>query len=726
MNYSKPLGSIVVLCLLSSATCGQDYKMWGGSPSRNNTPVGKNIADDWEIRTLNIATEKLGTLRNIKWHARLGSQSYGTPIIADGHIYVGSNNEGHLKRFLVYEDISCLICFRESDGKFLWQHSNMKLDAGRVHDWPMLGICSTPVVEADRLWYVSNRGEVVCLDTQGFNDNQDDGQVKNESVRIFQVDRFVEKTLSRWGIHASLREAFADANVELRGKAFANFPLKKGNSWQIARYARKGPGVPLFELERRGDEMVAFELSDTDPPVRTKELFATANDLYPSLKKNELGVKLRDEFLRHGFELPKPMPLTEVVPNKKWKFKATVRGIEREFELTDTGSVLTGRSTITKADKNEADVVWRFDMMKTLGARQHKISNCSPAIFGNLLFVCTSNGVDQTDQNIPAPEAPSFIALDKKTGKVLWTDASPGQNILHGQWSSPAIGVFDGVPQVIFPAGDGWVYSFRADKWDEKKKQPILLWKFDTNPKTSKWILRGRGTRNNAISMPVIYDGRVYIANGQAPEHGDGDGHLWCIDPTKRGDISAELAVKIKNNKQEPLLPRRHQAVNEDINERVIPNPNSAVIWHFDHIDVDMDGKRDLAETMHRTMSSPAIKNDLLFIPDFAGLMHCLDAKTGRVHWTYDLFAACWGSPLIVDDKVYIGDEDGEVTIFQLSSDPKRSFKDAPSKSFPHFFSEARREIVMPNSIYTTPVVANGTLYISTKSHLFAIEKPNN
>ncbi len=60
-------------------------------------------------------------------------------------------------------------------------------------------------------------------------------------------------------------------------------------------------------------------------------------------------------------------------------------------------------------------------------------------------------------------------------------------------------------------------------------------------PKTTKWVLGGEGTRNNLIATPVAYDGLVYIAVGQDPEHGEGEGHLWCIDPTKRGDISPTL-----------------------------------------------------------------------------------------------------------------------------------------------------------------------------------------
>ena len=67
-------------------------------------------------------------------------------------------------------DKSVLLCFDAATGKFLWQHVNDKLPSGQVHDWPEEGICSSPAVEGNRLYYVSNRCEVVCLDTNGFAD----------------------------------------------------------------------------------------------------------------------------------------------------------------------------------------------------------------------------------------------------------------------------------------------------------------------------------------------------------------------------------------------------------------------------------------------------------------------------------------------------------------------------------------------------------------------------
>jgi outer membrane protein assembly factor BamB len=258
------------------------------------------------------------------------------------------------------------------------------------------------------------------------------------------------------------------------------------------------------------------------------------------------------------------------------------------------------------------------------------------------------------------------------------------------------------VDQVIFGAGDGWVYSFRGDRGSDGK--PELLWKFDANPKDSVWILGGAGTRNNIIATPVIHDGRVYVAVGQDPEHGEGIGHLWCIDPTKRGDVSPTLAVKAAD--KSVIIPhRREQAVEPELGETTVPNPNSAAVWEYCQYDQNRDGQIDFEEEIHRSIGTVAIQDDLLFVADFSGLFHCLDVKTGVPHWTYDMLAATWGSPLIVNGHVYIGDEDGDVCIFRLT----------PEKH------EPVAEINMANSIYSTPVMANGVLYIANRTHVFAI-----
>ena len=114
-----------------------DWPMWGGTSDRNMVS-NQHVVTSWDVKTG----------KNVKWVAQLGSQSYGNPVVAGGQVYVGTNNE------LVRDpkeggDRGVLMCFRESDGEFLWQHTNVKLASGRANDWPYQGVCSSPLVEGE-------------------------------------------------------------------------------------------------------------------------------------------------------------------------------------------------------------------------------------------------------------------------------------------------------------------------------------------------------------------------------------------------------------------------------------------------------------------------------------------------------------------------------------------------------------------------------------------------
>src|SRR5947209_13001411 len=144
---------------------GTSWPLFGGSVSRNLVNlVDKNIPTSWST--------KPGAEKNGKWSVDLGSKAYGGPVLSGGKIFIGTNNEKP-RDPKAKGDKGVLMCFRESDGEFLWQAVHDKLAAGRVNDWPYEGICSSPVVEGNRLYYVSNRCDVVCADTEGMaNGNQ--------------------------------------------------------------------------------------------------------------------------------------------------------------------------------------------------------------------------------------------------------------------------------------------------------------------------------------------------------------------------------------------------------------------------------------------------------------------------------------------------------------------------------------------------------------------------
>lgn len=532
-----------------------DHTMFGGTPSRNTVDlVHTGIADQFPVDPKNPKLRVLGD--TVKWKAKLGSRSYGGPIVAGGRVYVGTNNENpRNNRDRRKPDIDnpkgdpldkgVLMCFDEQSGRFQWQAVHDKLNGGLVHDWPKEGVCSTPTVVGDRVYYVSNRCTVVCLDALGF---------------------------------------------------------------------------------------------------------ANGND----------GI------------------LTE-------KYK----------DITD------------------ADMIWEYDMIKELNVFPHNMSACHPLVIGDRIFVVTANGVDEGHINIPSPDAPSFICLDRNTGKLLWKNNLPGKKIMHGQWSNACYGIIKDVPQVIFPGGDGWLRAFKPDTGE-------LIWSFDANPKDSLYELGGTGTRSDFIGTPVIYRDRIFIGTGQDPEHGSGVGHFWCIDPAgKKGDISPELVI---NAKVKPPA--------------VKPNPNSAVVWHYGG-----DEKRPFAMRDHifgRTMSTACIVDDIVYIPEVAGYLHVLDAKTGKIFWQYDTRSSIWSGAHYVDGKVLVCNDDGKLYFFAHQKQPAQIDEVAIASQQPDEkaakikLREIRKAIEQQYLLFTIemdapmrtghPIVANRVLYVMTENELYAIK----
>lgn len=469
--------------------------MGGRSNSRNPVSPEKNAPTDWHVGS------RREMPRNVRWSAKLSGNAVGGPVVASGLIWVGASNiEPHDPAIL--GDRGVLACFREADGKFLYQYTVPRLD-WRTNDWPMNGISGSPVAEGDRLWFLTNRREVVCLDV------------------------------------APLRQ---------RGEA----------------------------------------------------------------------------------------------PRELWK-----------YDLLAEQSVVPDSPMLHSHN--------------TLG---------SLAVHGDLLFVPTGNGVavDHPGANkIKAPQAPSLLCLRKNSGELVWKDNSAERLGYGGHHASPLVVEVGGQVQVVHPQADGWVRSFQAETGK-------LLWKFDTNPKGAKWdwLAAEENQKCTVTATPVVAEGRIYFAAGRDLEFSGKRGRLFCLDPSKRGDISPELDDGQGGSKQ---------------------NPNSGLIWDF-----TKDGEDD-SPRMHQTLASVAVADGLAVVPDLSGWVHCFDAATGQRHWSYDTAAPIYGDPLIVDGKIYVGDE-LDVTILALS---KRV--------------ELLATHELNNAIFAPPVFANGVLYLQTDSHLYAIAK---
>jgi len=338
-------------------------------------------------------------------------------------------------------------------------------------------------------------------------------------------------------------------------------------------------------------------------------------------------------------------------------------------------------SPAAKLKKSDADIIWRYDMITNLPVRPHDAISCSPLIHGDFIYIGTGNGVDLSHINVTYPDAPSLIVLNKKTGKLLAKDDEKiGRRMLHGQWSSPAMGKIGDKTLIFYGGGDGMLYAFEAlSKAPQGGKIATLkkVWRYDCNPREYRFrpdgekILYQRihGTARNTtrgegpceiIATPVLYKGRVYVTIGQDPLHGTGKGCLSCVD--------AATGKKV---------------------------------WE--------------SQLVERSLSTCSIYDGLLYIADYTGNLHCFDPDTGKRQWVHHTDpeygkwilktnSPLWSSTFAADGKVYLGTEKRELWILRAGKKKK-----------------ILNRIRLLEKMSNTPITANGILYLATGRYLYAI-----
>ncbi len=229
---------------------------------------------------------------------------------------------------------------------------------------------------------------------------------------------------------------------------------------------------------------------------------------------------------------------------------------------------------------------------------------------------------------------------------------------MEGQWSSPAALQVDGVWQVIYGGGDGWLRGFEA-------RTGKLLWKFDLNPKNAVFKPGGAGDRSYVVAVPVVVDNKITIAVGQDPDAGNSVGHLWCID-----------AAKKPTNKELDLTPP-----DQSFDPKAPGNKDSGLVWHYGGLVVPQpkNGVRDIH--FGRTLSTVAVHDGLVYAAELAGFLKCLDAATGKLVWEVDLKDATWNSPYYVDGKVFMGTDSGDLYVYKAGRKFEQTGQDRHGES---------------------------------------------
>jgi hypothetical protein len=153
----------LVLTVALAGALAADWPQWGRDATRNAVSPEKGAPIDFQLPYDDGKLVK--PARGVAWKADLGSRTLGTPTVADGLVWIGTNAREPAGNVPAKEwDGGVLMCFSESDGKLLWRHRSPRLTANHFEDFSDAALGAAPLVEGDRLWYVNNRCEVVCFD----------------------------------------------------------------------------------------------------------------------------------------------------------------------------------------------------------------------------------------------------------------------------------------------------------------------------------------------------------------------------------------------------------------------------------------------------------------------------------------------------------------------------------------------------------------------------------
>ena len=313
----------------------------------------------------------------------------------------------------------------------------------------------------------------------------------------------------------------------------------------------------------------------------------------------------------------------------------------------------------------DADIIWIFDMPGEIGTYTHDSAHSSILLDGPYLYINTCNCVDDTHQVIRRPEAPSLIVLDKATGKLVAKDGERiGPRIFHSTWSSPALGEVADKRLVFFGGGDGSCYAFDALKPSAPLGPVATLkrfWRFDSDPTAPKENVHDYW--KNRVEGPSTIMGMPVFHDNRVYVT-VGGGMFWGKEKVWLKCIDATLSGDITG---------------------------SGELWSY-------------PLEMH-SCSTPSISKGLLFVADTAGKIHCIDAGTGQGYWTHDLGREVWGSTLVADGKVYVGTMRGDFWIFAAEKDKR-----------------ILASVRFDDPIASTPVAANGVLYVATLKQLYALK----
>ncbi len=343
----------------------------------------------------------------------------------------------------------------------------------------------------------------------------------------------------------------------------------------------------------------------------------------------------------------------------------------------------------------------------------------SPILHGDLLILVIDN-----DANMPGGKLSQskIIALNKSTGELVWETPRPFH---RSGWSTPTIWTHEGGQELVV-LGNGRLRGY------------------DATTGVEKWFVNGFS--RETISRPIIGEGRVYASasmiGGVADEQPDPE-PFWAavmrFDANRDNKLERDEMTDGFTFPFRPDLPVGHPGFG-------MPLPKDET-WRqkrldgmFFWIDKDKDGfwtkeeflrhisfdrgkpnlmavvpggKGDVTEShvawaLRRgipEIPSPVLYQDRIYLACDGGILCAVDADNGEMVYRKRLGAAGHyrSSPVVANDHLYVISEQGVMSVVKTGDDFELMHQ--------HDFGE---------TVAATPAFDESTIYIRTKTHLFA------
>ncbi len=313
----------------------------------------------------------------------------------------------------------------------------------------------------------------------------------------------------------------------------------------------------------------------------------------------------------------------------------------------------------------DADIIWLTDLRAAVDTYPHDGAHASILVDGPYLYLNTGNGVDNTHKVLRKPDAPSLIVLDKAAGRLVAQDGERlGPRIFHATWSSPAMGEVNGEKLVVFGGGDGVCYGFRGLSTaapPESVQTLARVWRFDCDPTAPK----------ENVSE--------YLKNGR-----EGPSIIESMPVLLGSRVYLTVGGDIWWGKRQSWLKCIDASGTGEIT-------GTGELWSY--------------PMPTHCVTTPSVADGLVFVADCKGVLHCVDAETGQAQWTHKVGGEIWGSTLVADGKVYVGSRGKNFCILSAARE-----------------LNLLKIVEFPAAISSTPVAANGVLYVNTLKTLYALE----